>query len=746
MKNLLLFTALLFCLGETRAQMQPCATDEMYQKYKRQYPEINKYEAALNKEIAARLNVNRLPGHFMKTTASSDTAWFDIPVVVHVIHDYNAEYLPDDSIYHLINTLNRIYALQNDTSSVIAPFKKYVGKAYIRFHLATRDPLGNPTKGITRHYSYLTYGGDDMAKFDLWSPVNYYNIWFENKIGAGVANGEVLAYAVFPSQAAAYPYSDGVIGGYQFINFENTIPHETGHYFNLYHTWNSSGQACGVACGDDEVDDTPPTKGHPSICPMYDTVCANGYFKVYPSSIAGVDSLEDFPDTTNVQNIMDYSSCTVMFTAGQVARMRAALRSNVGGRNNLWTDSNLQNTGALEPMPDLPPVADFSVQNSAGLTSATSAVHYFQCTGKDFYFKDQSWGDTITALQWTFSNDASASSATSLAPVRVSFATPGWASVKLTATGNNSGSTTIVKDSAVYVADTRSTPPIGYYQEFNASADLKQWPILNYYRNGFKWEITNDNGYYDKSCIRYTGYDHRQFPATATGSPKGDFDDFYTPAFDLSAMSAGYCNLNFMYSGATRTNNSFYMTDTLEIDYSTNCGYSWNVLKKLTKADIASQGASSTEFAPQSTSEWKLQSIDIPSAARVNTVFFRFRYMPGGEDIYGQSTGNDFYMDRININNQALGLNTLASDKNSIALVPNPTSSAAYLVVNEAGNGVAEVTVTDIAGKVVYRTQQKLNGNTNRIEIPAANIAAKGMYLVQIVTPEQNHTEKLVVY
>jgi len=746
MRNILLCIALFLCLGEAKAQKQPCATDEVYRRYKQQYPEIEKYEAALNKEIAARLKVNTIPGKFLRTTAATDTTWFDIPVVVHIIHDYNSEYLPDDSIYHLINTLNTVYALQNDTSSVIAPFKKYVGKAYIRFHLATKDPVGNPTKGITRHYSYLTYGGDDMAKFDQWSPTNYYNIWFENKIGEAVVGGEVLAYATFPSSAAAYPYSDGVIGGYQFINFENTIPHETGHYFNLYHTWNSSGQACGAACGDDEVDDTPPTKGHPSTCPLYDSVCANGYFKVYPSTVPGVDSLVDYPDTTNVQNIMDYSSCTVMFTEGQVARMRAALRSSVGGRNNLWTDTNLYSTGALNAIPDLAPVADFSVQNSTVFTSATSAVRYFQCTGKSFYFKDQSWGDTVTSLQWTFSNGASTPSSGSMAPVAVSFSTPGWVSVKLAATGNNTGVSTITKDSAVYVADPTGIAPIGYYQEFDPNGDMTKWPIFNYYKNSFKWETVNNNGYYDKNCVRYTSYDNRSFPVTAIGTPKGDFDDLYTPAFDLSTMTTGNCNLNFMYSGATRTNNSFYMTDTLEIDYSPNCGTSWNVLKKLTKADIATQGMYATEFAPQSQSEWKLQSINIPASARTSAVFFRFRYKPGGEDIFGRPTGNDFYMDRININNQPLGLNTLASANNNVVLVPNPTSNAAYIVINESSNALAKIVVTDITGKTVYTTKQQLQGNTTRVEIPAVAISVKGMYLVQVITEEQNHTEKLVVY
>ena len=42
----------------------------------------------------------------------------------------------------------------------------------------------------------------------------------------------------------------------------------------------------------------------------------------------------------NVQNYMDYSDCSSMFTEGQKTRMLAAMNSSVGGRNNIWSASN----------------------------------------------------------------------------------------------------------------------------------------------------------------------------------------------------------------------------------------------------------------------------------------------------------------------------------------------------------------------------------------------------------------------
>ena len=53
-----------------------------------------------------------------------------------------------------------------------------------------------------------------------------------------------------------------------------------------------------------------------------------------------------------------------MFTVGQANRMDAALNSPIGGRNNLWSPSNLLSTGTDDITYDnpiiCPPIADFT--------------------------------------------------------------------------------------------------------------------------------------------------------------------------------------------------------------------------------------------------------------------------------------------------------------------------------------------------------------------------------------------------
>ena len=479
----------------------PCATDGVYQRLKQQHPEIATFETQLDAAIKNGLQHVAFE-KFAKTTSGPDTAIYDIPIVVHVIHDYGAEYLSDDDIYAAASYWATIYRGENsDTSDVIAPFKKYVGNPRIRLHLATIDPNGNPTKGITHHQSYLAYDASDQSKLDQWPPNSYINIWFINQF-TGAESG-AAAYAYYPSAAAYMPYYDGVIGLYSYLNYDKAIPHEIGHVLNLKHPWGDTNQP-GVSCGDDDVDDTPPTMGHmPTGCTaasLYDVTCATGYSKTY-KNVSGLDSVVDYPDTTNSQNIMDYTYCQRMFTKGQVERMRLALTNSMAGRSNLYSAANLAKTGALAPMPDLAPIADFSIEKGYPFTVDRA---YFLCAGDgtQFTFKNRSWNDTITNVSWTLSNGATTPTSTSMTMVTSQFTTPGWVTVSLTATGNNTGSNTITNTQAVFVADNSTLAP-GAVQNFTTAADLAKWPIFNYYNNQFKWDWYSGAGYNDGACVRY---------------------------------------------------------------------------------------------------------------------------------------------------------------------------------------------------------------------------------------------------
>ena len=76
-------------------------------------------------------------------------------MVVHVVHRTNAEDISVAQIQSQIDILNEDFRAQNaDTSTVPSVFSGLIGDARIQFALASADPDGNPTDGITRTRTY----------------------------------------------------------------------------------------------------------------------------------------------------------------------------------------------------------------------------------------------------------------------------------------------------------------------------------------------------------------------------------------------------------------------------------------------------------------------------------------------------------------------------------------------------------------------------------------------------------------
>jgi hypothetical protein len=248
-----------------------------------------------------------------------------IPVVVHVVHRTEAENLSKGQIMSQIAGLNRDFRARNrDRFQVPRPFKCLVTDSMIEFELATRDPDGGETDGITRTKTDVRgfSASDNGVKssrsggIEPWPTDRYLNIWVCNLAGG------LLGYAQFPGGP---PATDGVVvlttafgtrGNLREpFNGGRTTTHEVGHYFNLRHIWGDR-EDCG---GTDFVVDTPnavmPNFGRPEFPHV---TCDNG------------------PNGDMFMNYMDYvdDAAMHMFTAGQVARMQAALTM---ARNKLGT-------------------------------------------------------------------------------------------------------------------------------------------------------------------------------------------------------------------------------------------------------------------------------------------------------------------------------------------------------------------------------------------------------------------------
>jgi hypothetical protein len=240
-----------------------------------------------------------------------------IPVVVHVVYNTAQENISDAQIFSQIAILNEDFTRTNpDAGDTPADFLSVAADSEIEFCLATVDPQGNPTNGITRtQTNQSSFSTNNSVKFDAsggkdaWPAGDYLNIWVCD------ISGGILGYAQFPGGPAS---TDGIVCDYLYFgdigtatppyDLGRTATHEVGHWLNLRHIWGDGG--CGV---DDFVADTP-LAGGPNF---------NGFPCTYPGPNSCNTGSGDLPDM--FQNYMDYSDdgCMNVFTLGQKARMRA---------------------------------------------------------------------------------------------------------------------------------------------------------------------------------------------------------------------------------------------------------------------------------------------------------------------------------------------------------------------------------------------------------------------------------------
>ena len=354
-----------------------------------QDPEYRKSRANAELELKERLaNKASVP----KATL------YKIPIVFHVLHNNGAENISDEQILDQVAILNRDFRRLNaDANNVQAVFQGMPTDVEVEFVLATKAPNGTCFKGITRTVSSLTYDGSDGgAQVDAIVAGNdvYNGQWAGNKylnVFVVAEAGGAAGYTTNPSSWSGTIMDNGIwilhdyVGsiGTSNVQTSRAMTHEVGHWLDLSHTWggnNNPGNAS--SCGtDDNVDDTPNCIGVTS-CNLNANTCTT------------VDPFFGSDMKDNVENYMDYSYCSKMFTQGQVDRMRAALLVSSTGRSNLWTMNNLNQTGATGA----------TYLCKAEFTSNKKSV----CLGDSIEFADDSY-NAVTGWTWTFEGGSPAS-------------------------------------------------------------------------------------------------------------------------------------------------------------------------------------------------------------------------------------------------------------------------------------------------------------------------------------------------
>jgi cysteine-rich repeat protein len=243
-------------------------------------------------------------------------ARYQIPVVVHVIQSSSGSgFISAAKVQSQIDILNEDFLALAGTNGGLG------NDAQIQFALATEDPAGNPTTGIT-YSTNNTWFNDGGGYYNTlaWDTHRYLNIYTNTAGGAlgyvpslpqGGLVGQKQDRVVILWSAFG---RDGVIG--PPFDQGRTATHEVGHYLGLYHTFdNGCGTVSGCYTTGDRICDTPRESDPSFGCPTGKATCG-----------------DDDPQ----ENYMDYSDdlCMTKFTPEQNRRMRCSIESY---RPNLYT-------------------------------------------------------------------------------------------------------------------------------------------------------------------------------------------------------------------------------------------------------------------------------------------------------------------------------------------------------------------------------------------------------------------------
>lgn len=624
-----------------------------------------------------------------------------IPVVVHVIHNYGPENISDAQVANAIRYLNEDFlGTSPDLSSVIPAFTGIIDNPEFEFRLATLDPSGNCTNGITHTWSGLTYDADDNSKVISWPRNKYYNIWVVFNIASDTPGAVTAGYSYYPSGFTSASV-DGTIIGYNYCgvsgsNFaKRVLSHETGHWFNLAHTFGNVQVDQGDCSGTDNVSDTPKTPGSFSTCNLSRNDCSGAL--------------------ANVQNIMDYSSCTNMFTAGQSTRMIAAANSSTADRNDLWVSGNLTATGTSTLTPsNCAPKADFH------------ANRYSVCAGSSITFYDDSWNANVTSRVWTFTDGATTINDTALNPT-ITFNTPGIYDVSLVASSSG-GNDTETRTDYVYVYSTTAAMNIPPYSENFDSSPITSgnWNVLYNIDPVDGWRTTNSASVSPATSMMVHNY----------ALTRGQTHTLISPSYDFTNLT-GTISMTFKYAFAQKDADN---TDELKVYASSNCGQTWQLRGNYNVAALLTGGTKTNDWYPNS-GQWQTKTINTLSAyANKPNIRFKFEFSSGG--------GNNLFIDDININGTIVNssIEDAANSELAMNVYPNPVQNDLNIDFMVDKDYDATFSLLDITGKqlAILGTTKLLQGQNHFVyQVPAGT--STGLYFIQVQAAGKVFTHKIII-
>ena len=586
----------LFSYQASLAQTQevvPCHADEVLEEHIARHPEIAQRQADSEQSILEWHNQ-------ANKRASSACDVRVIPTVVHVIHTNGTENISDAKINKMLDQCNSVWLKENfEMDDLDEIWHDVTANMQVELRLAKIDPKGNATNGIVRVESSATLNARDNVKSISpgWDKDKYLNIWVVRTIQNNSGSGIVLGFAYFPFMETRTT-SGIVVRSDVMDRFPTTLAHELGHYLNLYHPFQGSCGTSDCLTSGDRVCDTPPRLRSNQDCPKTLNSCSN-----------------DSPDQRDmVENIMDYTSCRVMFSLGQKERVDYTFEND---RSELIDIDNLFKTGVLDSNSTF---GDIAADFSSDVTEI--------CEGGKVEFYDRSCTD-INNTQYTWLFPSGSPSVSFDRNPTVTYKNGGLFDVTLIISNSN-GKDTIRRTSYVRSISNTSQTKAPIYEDFESRDPFPydDWTITDNF-NGVRWEITDEAASAGKYSLKL---------ANNSFNNSGKAFIVNLPPVDLTTSNATVFNFDVAYARKSASSD----VEELKVYVKNGCdGFDLLRLSERASRFASVNGYETQDFVPAGATEWKTYSVDLSAFKESSSLRVQVRFNAAG--------GNNFYLDNISL-------------------------------------------------------------------------------------------------
>lgn len=229
------------------------------------------------------------------------------------------------------------------------------------------------------------------------------------------------------------------------------------------------------------------------------------------------------------------------------------------------------------------------------------------------------------------------------------------------------------------------------------------WTLEN---SNHLWEITTDASGFGNSVYSARANFHDVVQGT---------DVLTTPYLDFSDMALPL-HLSFDWAHA---NHGPLRADTLRIQISTDCGYSWNDLFYKGGLDLASVPWQTPDYIP-AIGDWATENIDLTAYSTFSKILICFQAIA--------DHGNQLYVDNINITGTPLAVeNPVSFDK--LVVYPNPSTGMLNVFVPSSQHATS-ISICNLLGDEMISSAVT---NSSQVSLDVSS-QANGMYFVKVIS------------